>query len=638
MEQLQFRVSLSVGTKLLLGVVSLLFIVIAFLDVSTILLLTDDKRAYTFQAQANEALLAGKEFINDSKHAFDTLRIGLGSLDPLKPISQEQTARMQTLADNQSELAALTIGLLNPADGVLSPVVQVSRPDRVSALGLAPEDWQLSAEALLGASPELLKEGWALVGASRLGRPPLVALVIADLKQAQNPTGVPVAVGFRSIADLGLGLKASTLTLATRDGRMIYDSDPAVFFGSTDLTKDPLFQAATAGQITQGAQEYEFEGARYLGSYYRPGLNVVVLTKTGWRKAMRATYALTERFILLGLMAIGSAILFAILFSKTITAPLNRLYKATRQVAEGNFELDLNVKNRDEIGALGHSFGVMSRKIVDLIQESVRKAHLESELAIASTVQQTLIPPNEFRNQNVLIRSHYQSANECGGDWWGFFGVGPRLCVMIADATGHGLPSALITASARSCFSVMHKLAQEDPEFTFSPGAMLSYANRVVHDAASGKIMMTFFTGVIDLQARQLTYASAGHNPPWLFTKEGDKFALKSLTAVGQRLGEARDVAPYVEKTVPLTAEDVLFLYTDGLMEGKNLAGDQYGKKKVRKLVEGALPRGPEALIRDLMADFLNHNEGKTLDDDVTLAAVKFLSFPDAGAGPGGAS
>src|SRR5262249_4319480 len=130
-----------------------------------------------------------------------------------------------------------------------------------------------------------------------------------------------------------------------------------------------------------------------------------------------------------------------------------------------------------------------------------------------------------------------------------------------------------------------------------------------------------------DFQARELTYASAGHNPPWLFQKEGDRFALKSLTAVGQRLGEARDVPAYAEKKMPIGVDDILFLYTDGLMEGKSLEGEMYGKKRVRKIAEEQVPQGPEALIQTLMTDFLKHNEGKSLDDDVTLAAVKVLSF-----------
>jgi sigma-B regulation protein RsbU (phosphoserine phosphatase) len=255
----------------------------------------------------------------------------------------------------------------------------------------------------------------------------------------------------------------------------------------------------------------------------------------------------------------------------------------------------------------------------------MEKVQLENELAIASTVQQTLIPPGHFKNEKILIESHYQAASTCGGDWWGFFGVGNKLAVMIADATGHGFPSALITASARSCFSVMQKLAQEDPEFSFSPTAMLSYANRVIYDASLSKIMMTFFIGVIDFDTGTLSYASAGHNPPWLFKKDGESFKLNSLTAAGNRLGEAREYGEFEEKSISISKGDILFLYTDGLTEGKNTAGDMFGKKKVRKLVEAKVAAGPRLVIDALMKDFMAHNEGKPLDDDVTIAVASIL-------------
>lgn len=64
---------------------------------------------------------------------------------------------------------------------------------------------------------------------------------------------------------------------------------------------------------------------------------------------------------------------------------------------------------------------VMSRKIVELIKESMEKVQLENELAIASTVQQTLFPEPNYEDENVEIFGHYQSASQCGGDWWGFF-------------------------------------------------------------------------------------------------------------------------------------------------------------------------------------------------------------------------
>jgi len=170
----------------------------------------------------------------------------------------------------------------------------------------------------------------------------------------------------------------------------------------------------------------------------------------------------------------------------------------------------------------------------------------------------------------------------------------------------------------------MHKLAQEDPDFSFSPGAMLAFANRVVNEAASGQIMMTFFAAVLDFDQMKLTYSSAGHNPPWLFRSVSEsKPQLVSLTSDGPRVGETRDVGPYSEKTVDFSNGDILFMYTDGLTEGKNLQGDMFGKKRVRKNVESLVKLGPRAVVEGLMKDFLEHNSGKDLDDDVTLAVAR---------------
>ncbi len=250
---------------------------------------------------------------------------------------------------------------------------------------------------------------------------------------------------------------------------------------------------------------------------------------------------------------------------------------------------------------------------------------IESELAIASTVQQTLIPMGDFESETLRIYSHYQSASQCGGDWWGFFGVGNRVAVMIADATGHGFPSALITASARSCFSCMHKLAQEDPDFSFSPSGMLSFANRVIYDASLSKIMMTFFVCVIDFEHKTLTYSSAGHNFPWLFTQENGATQVKSLVAQGQRLGEMRDCPDFEEQSIAFQPGDLLFVYTDGLIEGNNLEKEQYGKKRVRKWLEAHSLDEPKAIITGLVEEFLQHNIGKALDDDVTMAAIRLM-------------
>jgi sigma-B regulation protein RsbU (phosphoserine phosphatase) len=267
----------------------------------------------------------------------------------------------------------------------------------------------------------------------------------------------------------------------------------------------------------------------------------------------------------------------------------------------------------------------MSGKIRGLLHESVEKAILEKEIDVASTVQKTLIPPNDFDHDLIQIRSHYQAASRCGGDWWGFFVSNNRMVFGIADATGHGVPSALITASAHSAFSVLKKLVEDQPSLRLSPAWMLSYLNRSIHDSSKGNIMMTYFLGVIDFNAKTLTYANAAHNPPWLFSCNGDKYKLNSLTSSGSRLGEQSDLPPIEEKTFSIGANDILFFYTDGLTEGKSMAGDMFGKKRVRQLVEGNLPNGPAAIVNALITEFMQFNDGKALDDDVTIAAAKLF-------------
>jgi sigma-B regulation protein RsbU (phosphoserine phosphatase) len=628
-EQQQFRVKVSVGTKLLASLLLLLTVFIAFLNASTILLLTEDKRAYTYQAQATAATLAGREFLTRFRHGIDTLRLTLTSIDPTKAVHQNHLTQLESIVENQSDLFLVSLQLLNLASAQSEHVLHAAREADLESLKIKRDDFSLSEDSLKIIIPELQKNSYAFVNVSQVGKPPVVAVLYADIKQAAHPKGMPIAVGLTSLSDFGKEIQGLSISLVGSKGLLLFDTRASVLYSKRSLSEDPLLQAASRSTIATGTLEFEANRENLIGTYVRPGLGLTVLARTEWYKAMASTYAMSEKFILLGAMAIGAAILFAILFSKTLVRPLQDLAHATQEISQGNFDINLKPKSPDEIGALSFSFNEMSKKITELIEEQKAKAHLENELAIASTVQQTLIPPASFESANVSIKSHYQSASTCGGDWWGFFGIENKLCVMIADATGHGFPSALITASARSCFSVMHKLAQGDETFSFSPSAMMSFANRVIYDAALGKIMMTFFIGVFDFNEMSFTYSSAGHNPPWLFKKNGEGgYDLKSMRVDGLRLGETRDNEDFEERTTSIGQGDILFLYTDGLIEGKNASGEQYGKKKTKQLLEEMLSRGKDAqaLVDGLMRSFMAHNGAKELDDDVTLAIATVLT------------
>ena len=101
MEQHQSRVRFSLGTKLLCSVLALILVSIFFLDFSTILLVTQDKRAYTFQSQSSEAVLVGKEFVNLTTYAMDSLRVALGTPATVSPaVASGTQSPVQSIVNN----------------------------------------------------------------------------------------------------------------------------------------------------------------------------------------------------------------------------------------------------------------------------------------------------------------------------------------------------------------------------------------------------------------------------------------------------------------------------------------------------------------------------------------------------------
>lgn len=625
MEQQQFRVKFPLGTKLVLSLTLLFALIVGFLSYSAVILVVEDKQAYTYQLQAMEAYVASRDFSERTRLSLDNLRLYLTAFDPRQVINASQANAMDSVVKNQMEAAVFYSFQVKPT-GEVKLLTKTVNAEISARIGLDSNRLQFTQPFFKGIYPKLLESNYAFANLNQKGLPAMMVVAYADTGLKDLPDGMPVGVAMVDLQPLNQARRFGDVTIALPDGTVLQASNQDLMMTRAKINDRPLFQAGLTSKTQAGTKEFLVNQERYLGAYQRTSFGPIVTTQMEWKKAMAAAYTLGERFVLLGIISISLAILFAIVFSNTITKPLKRLFRATSQVAKGDFNIDPKVTTRDEVGQLSRSFVVMSKKIKELLHETKAKAQMEEELKVAAAVQESLIPPPEYRDQDVEIIGHYQSATECGGDWWGFFRVGNKICVMIADATGHGVPSALVTAAARSCFSVLHKLSKEKTFFRLSPGDMMSYANRVVFDAATTKIMMTFFIGVIDLETKTITYANAGHNPPWLFKWNGEKFAMKSLVPKGNRLGETEESGPYEEATLPIEYGDILVMYTDGLMENKNLqTQEQYGKKRAKQVVESALPNGPQGVIQALINDYRAYNEGKHLDDDVTLAAVRLL-------------
>ncbi len=554
----------SLGLKLVSGVALLVLILMSSTFWLAYNFLRDETESFTFEVQANQSQLLGQRFAGLVETVAHTLKV-LPSLDA-------QTLRV---LENQDALLSLEVFETYRKGATKPRELYDWKGDKSHSV---PTD---------GLLKELLDSGVAYeTHQSEKNRSEVYLYTLLDPDSSQNRiTFARSRLNPETILKKSGGTDAR---IVNREGKVLFDTRDASATGREIDLNDPLFQAARQSPVSIGTLEYRpTDGEARLGTYVLPGFNVMILNSIKFRDAMRGTYMLLERMLLVGLVLLGIALVVVVLFSLKITQPLKELTRATQVISQGDFNLTLNETATDEIGHLSRSMNRMSEKIKVLLQESIDKVRIEQELAIASNLQHRLIPPSELDQSRYTLLSHYQSAAECGGDWWGFIETDRHLMIMISDATGHGLPPAMLTAVTHGCFSAIRQMCIEEQSDLLTPALMLKMANQVILESGKGEINMTMFIALIDLEKQTLTYSNAGHHSPWIIRRAGDreKARFETLRGMGSRLGEATQFEPSEDATLSWGNDDALFLYTDGLLENTGKDDLPFGKRRVMDLL-----------------------------------------------------
>ena len=316
------------------------------------------------------------------------------------------------------------------------------------------------------------------------------------------------------------------------------------------------------------------------------------------RRAALYTGAVGALFALIGTV-------LAILQGLSITRPIKQLAWKANQIAGGDLDARVEITSNDEIGVLGENFNFMADQIAILLQQTAEKARIEAELEVAKAIQETLVPTSAPVDRGTLrFAGFYQPAAQTGGDWWTWHPlVGDKVLLVIGDVTGHGVPSAMITAVAKGACDVARFINNDD----VTVSRLLEIMNHAIYESAQRRFVMTCFVSIVDTKARTITYANAGHNFPYLFRAGEGKGEFGSLMIRGNRLGDDRD-SRYESKTTDLSVGDVLVWYTDGIVECENEPGEEYGEKRFRASVRkaAALDAGEmrDAIVGDATAFF----------------------------------
>lgn len=431
-----------------------------------------------------------------------------------------------------------------------------------------------------------------------------------------------IVVRVSEIAEVFTPDSAQKLFLISKTGEVIFGPE-----GTQGQNLENYFSASflkdSNSKIALGAEEAkDDEGKPILISFSRVGFgDLVVISSVAKDKALTAIKVLIKKSVIFFVVLICLTIIVSLFASGSITRALSALFDATQKVSEGNFDIRVNVKSSDEVGALADNFNIMAAEVSRLLAQTAEKARMESELQTAKTVQETLFPESKAQIGSLSIAGFYEPASECGGDWWHYCKVGNRVFLWIGDATGHGAPAALITSAAKSASTIIERL-------NITPAKAMELLNRAIYDVSKGKIMMTFFLASFDLETSTLIYANASHEAPYLIKKSDGPLKKKDLIPLNEvtspRLGQARDTV-YSETSIQLDVGDSIFFYTDGIPDIQNPKFEAWGEREFIKTLVSChkdFPTVVDATER-FAKIFQDYRKGTVLKDDVTFFVVK---------------
>ncbi|HUH04259.1 MAG TPA: SpoIIE family protein phosphatase [Kofleriaceae bacterium] len=343
------------------------------------------------------------------------------------------------------------------------------------------------------------------------------------------------------------------------------------------------------------------------------------------------------------LMAAGVVLLLGMLVGAyqglRISRPLQALEAQASAIAGGDFDRRVDVRSRDEVGQLADSFNTMAESLGTLLDEMAAKASLERELELARSVQELMSPPPTLHTAGTFrLAGRCQLAEQCGGDWWSYRQLGgERLLLVVGDVTGHGMPAAMIAATARGA---VEALAMNERE-PLTPLIVLEAIDRAIRDVSRQELLMTCFALVADPRAGVVDFANAGHCFPYVLRPGHDGRLRKPgvLAVRGNPLGTPNKVINTGQRAIE--PGDVLVLTSDGLTDRVDSAGDRFGEKRLRALMV-AFEMGSSGdqvlVLRDQIMREVDAFGGNTpADDDMTLVVCQMAACAEVDAKRGAA-
>lgn len=315
---------------------------------------------------------------------------------------------------------------------------------------------------------------------------------------------------------------------------------------------------------------------------------------------------------------------------KLIINPIKELEKSSIEIANNNL-VQTPVKDRifsnDEIESLKINFNFMVRQIIQLIKDEKEQQRMANELETTKIIQKSFIPKaKNLRVGFFELSGFFQSASECCGDWWHFYPLSEkRIMILLGDVTGHGTPSAMLAAAVKGYCDSLYVRNNIDPS------RILEELDVIVRSIGSDEHMMTMFVAIIDPLKQKLTYSNAAQNFPFVIDQNSNTTSPITLLGNGKRLGylspqDTDQTNLFKIHTIDFKENHILFLYSDGLTEAKNISRRDYSERRLLKKLKAIKTNDTNDIINSINMDLIEFTQGAPLEDDVTFVACRLCA------------
>ena len=310
-------------------------------------------------------------------------------------------------------------------------------------------------------------------------------------------------------------------------------------------------------------------------------------------------------------------ILVSMLVQRLVVENLEAVNVSLRKITEGNLDESVSVYASSEFTSLSND----TNQTVDVLKTYIKAAEqkYEEELELAKSIQDSALPHNfTFPRTDLELYASMDAAKEVGGDFYDFFFVDAnKICLVIADVSGKGIPAALFMMKSKA---ILRNYAESGK----NPAEICALANNGLCEGNDADMFVTVWISIIDLETGHAVCCNAGHEYPIIKRANGDYELYKQKHNMA--LAVMQDM-PYKEYELDFKRGDCIFVYTDGIPEAINLKQEAYGTDRLVDVLNKYKDLSQKDILGFTRQDIRLFVGKAEQFDDVTMIGFKFLGF-----------